>query len=99
MNMFLVNSDNEAARSCMLKLAEQGKPGAIIPLTGEEFKAFTGGDFVEIKNHCDDSGLKLTEIDLSKSYIAVVDNSINLEDIVKLIGKIGADINIIRSRR
>ena len=38
-DVFVLNGDDSAARSLMLKLANRYHPGALIPVTAEEFVA------------------------------------------------------------
>lgn len=41
--VYVVNRDNKAAWSAMLKLAANCQPGKIIPVTGDEFQAIKDG--------------------------------------------------------
>lgn len=44
--VYVVDRDNEAAWSLMRKLCEHSKPGAVIPVTHEEFEVLRDGVIV-----------------------------------------------------
>ena len=46
--IYVVDRDNEAAWSVMRKIADNCKPGAVIPVTAEEFEALRDGVMVVI---------------------------------------------------
>ena len=41
-DVYIVNQDDKAAKSLMIKLCEQAKPGAVIFVTEEEFECLNG---------------------------------------------------------
>lgn len=47
--MYVVNHDEPHIMSAMEKIAEHAKPGAIIPLSKEEFQAITSGNVAILK--------------------------------------------------
>jgi hypothetical protein len=93
---YLINNETAAANSLMKKMAEQAKPGALIPCTREEIDCFNNGDFVPVAMTQTES--KLIEIDRSRTYVIFVDENMNIDDAVKLQNE-GVDINIIEVNR
>lgn len=99
MSIFLVNQDNPCAQSLMIKLAEQAKPGAIIPLTDGEIELYCSPDFKEIITDRDNSPIKISEMEKGHHYVAVVDAArVNIDDIIKTGERLGINISIIRTQ-
>ena len=82
----------EAGKSLAEKLSQEAKPNAIIPLTRIEMELMKDAHVVgmgESKGHLD-----LIPIDPSTMYIAVCDQSVNIDDIIQA----GFLVKIVRTR-
>ena len=70
--LFLVEEDNEAARSLAKKLLALGsEPEGIVSLSRDELTAFANNDVVEVTG-LTNSHVELLEVDPKKKYIALV---------------------------
>lgn len=91
----------EAGKSLAKKLSQEAKPNAIIPLTRTEMVLMKDAYIVGLS---DKSGqVQLAEIKPNSKYIAVVDETVNIDDL-SLISRMAYDqdnisIGIVRSRR
>ena len=90
---YLVNEETAAANSLMEKMAEQARPGALIPCTEEELRCF-GRDFIPVAINPTES--KLIEVDPDKTYMLFADNEMNLDDILAFIDGRKMNIGIVR---
>ncbi len=100
MNIFLVNNDNESARSLMIKLSGQKREGEMIPCTKKEMQCFHNGDFIQLDNTNKNPSPNLTEIEPGKTYLAVVNPMTDsISDLLKSIKHFGWAIGIVRSRQ
>lgn len=82
MDMFLVDTTEGAAKSLMIKLAEQSRPGAIIALTKEEMSVYRSDAFAHVIVGGNDSDVDISEIDSSKRYVMVInDCQVNIKDL------------------
>ncbi len=92
---YLINKENPAAESLMLKMAEQAKPGALIPCSTEEINSFTNGDFIPVALTPDDS--KLIQVDPMKTYILFANKEMEIDDIMTCITRLKINIGVVRT--
>jgi len=96
MHIFLVNQDKPSARSLMLKLADQAKPGAIIPVTNEEMALYQSVHFQVLA--MGNSDQKIIELDTKAPYIFLLDpKKDNIDEAYSAIEILGLDEAVIRS--
>lgn len=87
---------SDASNSLVKKLSKQAKPGAVIQLTTDEMSLMASAHIVGVSNKS--NPIELIEVDRDKKYIAVCDQSVNLEDLVRLIDSAKLGIRIVRTR-
>lgn len=97
MDIFIVNQDNPAAESLMLKLAKKSKPGAIIPLSTKEMDLYRSDDFSHVCTGTEQSPLNAVKVDLTDNVIFVIDQTkVNVDDIITTGERLGISYSVIR---
>lgn len=99
MNIFLVNQDHPDSKGLMVKLSEQGKDGAIIPLTNGEMDLYHSPNFSHLTP--DNTQKKIVQLntDPHNSYIFIMDERTdNIDDAIHAIDYLNLKARIIRVR-
>jgi hypothetical protein len=95
--MFFICKDDKVSQGLACKFSEKAKPGAIIPLTKEEFEAYKDFQIVSTK----DSESSLIEMKPNTSYLMTVNSDKTCIDdcvrFVKAASKINSTISIVRT--
>lgn len=97
MDIFLVAQDNPHARSLMLKLAEQSRPGAIIPLTDGEMDLYRSDNCQHVGLSLGEGNPNFTELKPGSRYVFVADKNTIIDDIVAAGERLGVEIAVIRT--
>ncbi len=93
---FLVNTENENARSLMEKMARVKKEGEMVKCSKDELKSYHSGDFVMI-----DPTQMASGMESGKSYIVYASNNVNLTDLIKVrddLEQFDIHVGIVRTR-
>lgn len=97
--MFFICRDDEVSLSVAKKFAREAKPGAMIPLTNEEFDAYRDFELVSTM----ESGKELIEIKPDTMYMMIINAAeTNIDDIKytnERIKTIGSEIRVVRNNQ
>lgn len=85
-----------ASNTLVKKLSKEATPGAVIQLTTDEMSLMLSAHVVGVSSK--PNPIELIEVDRDKKYIAVCDQSVNLDDLVRLIDSAKLAIRIVRTR-
>ena len=93
--MFFLVEDTKAGKSLAVKLSEQAKPGALIPVTKEEMEASKNMRTIGYQES--NSNCAFVPLDPNTRYLAIVDKSVNVHDLTKSISVLGVNVGIVRT--